>query len=192
MNRASDTREQIIDRATELMTQRGFNGFSYRDISEPLGVKNAAVHYHFPSKTDLVMAVIQDHHDLLRRSTSEFMAYGGPARPQLEGLFEFTRHQCIKGRPVCIAGALAVDYDGFPEEVQRAGARFMKDTMKWLTRVLEVGREQGEFRFEGEPAQKAMTISAALQGGRQLYRLYGEQYLEQLFGQIRRELAIES
>ena len=48
MARTSDTREQIIDRASELMMQRGFNGFSYSDISAPLGVKNAAIHYHFP------------------------------------------------------------------------------------------------------------------------------------------------
>ena len=58
MNGASNTREQIINKAAQLMLQRGLNGFSYRDISEPLGVKNAAIHYHFPSKADLVLALI--------------------------------------------------------------------------------------------------------------------------------------
>jgi len=36
MTTASNTREQIIDKAFQLMLQRGLNGFSYRDISEPL------------------------------------------------------------------------------------------------------------------------------------------------------------
>ena len=89
MNQTTSTRESIIETAHRLLLQRGMNGFSYRDIAEPLGVKNAAVHYHFPSKMDLVEALIRDNHDVLRKSTAEFMAYGGPARPQLEGLFQF-------------------------------------------------------------------------------------------------------
>jgi TetR/AcrR family transcriptional repressor of nem operon len=191
MNNPADTRTQIIDRARDLMMQHGFNGFSYRDISTELGVKNAAIHYHFPSKTDLVLALIEDLHDTLRRSTSEFMAYGGSARAQIEGLFNFTLGQCRAGRPVCMVGALAVDYDEFPEEIKAANNRFMEDTRKWMLRVLEVGREQGEFDFAGDNLDKAISIQAALQGGRQQYRVYGEAYLQRLFTQIRRDLGIK-
>ena len=192
MNQAADTRSRIIDRASELMTQRGFNGFSYSDISQPLGVKNAAIHYHFPSKTDLVRALIEEQHQMLRYSTSHFMAYGGSAREQLEGLFRYTLSQCHRGRPVCIVGALAADYDAFPDDIKEANHSFMKDTGDWLIRVLEVGREQGEFKFEGSAKGKAMSIQAIMQGGRQVYRIYGEKYLERLFAQIRSELGIEA
>lgn len=192
MNATRDTRSKIVDRASELMMQHGFDGFSYRDISTDLGVKNAAVHYHFPSKIDLVKALIEDQHETLRGKTSEFMAYGGSARDQLEGLFCFTMEQCQCGRPVCMVGALAVNYDDFPDEVKKANDRFMRDTRDWMTRVLEVGREQGEFEFRGSPQGKAIGILAAVQGGRQLFRVYGKPYLEQLFGQIRSELGIEA
>ena len=60
MARLSDTREQIMDRAADLLMSHGFNGFSYSDISSYLGVKNAAVHYHFPAKTDLALALIDE------------------------------------------------------------------------------------------------------------------------------------
>ena len=81
MARLSDTRERIIDKAADLLMRHGYNGFSYRDISTHLGVKNAAVHYHFPSKADLGMALVEEYQRILREQTSEFMAYGGPARP---------------------------------------------------------------------------------------------------------------
>jgi len=74
MARISDTREQIMDRAAQLLMSRGFNGFSYRDISTHLGVKNAAVHYHFPAKADLAIALIDEYRKTLRSRTSEFMA----------------------------------------------------------------------------------------------------------------------
>lgn len=191
MNRTADTRSQIIDRASKLMMQRGFNGFSYRDISAPLGVKNAAVHYHFPSKIDLIRALIEENHELLRRKTSAFMAYGGSAREQLEGLFCFTLDECKGGRPVCVVGALAADYDDLPEDIRRANERFTDDLYQWLTRVLEVGREQGEFSFRGDASDKAISIGASMQGGRQLYRVHGEAFLQRLFAQIRTELGIE-
>ena len=79
MIRATDTREQIMDRAAQLLMSRGYKGFSYRDISSHLGVKNAAVHYHFPAKTDLALALIEEYRQVLRKGSAEFMAYGGPA-----------------------------------------------------------------------------------------------------------------
>ena len=191
MAQVSDTRDRIIDKAFQLMLQRGLNGFSYRDISEPLGIKNAAIHYHFPNKMDLIKALIDENQQVLRKRTAEFMAYGGPARPQLEGLFAYTLSQFKCGRPICMVGALAVDYGDLPDAIKQANDQFMKDSHAWLTRVLEVGRAQKEFIYEGEPRIKAMSILATIQGARQLARLHGMNILELLFDQIRLDLGIK-
>jgi TetR/AcrR family transcriptional repressor of nem operon len=191
MTPAGNTREQIIDKAFQLMLQRGLNGFSYRDISEPLGVKNAAIHYHFPNKMDLIKALIDENHQVLRKATSEFMAYGGPALPQLEGLFAFTMNQCHCGRPICMVGALAVDYDDLSDEIKDANDQFMKDSVNWLTKVMETGREQGEFSFEGMARTKALAILATIQGARQMARVHDMEILESMFEQIRIDLGIK-
>lgn len=192
MAQAANTRERIIDQAFELMLQRGLNGFSYRDISKPLGVKNAAIHYHFPTKADLIKALIHENHETLRRNTASFMAYGGEARPQLEGLFAFTLHQCECGRPICMVGALAIDYDDLEDDIKAANNYFMKDSLKWLTKVMEVGRERGEFDFIGDPKFKAMSILAMIQGARQMARIHGTDYLERIFEQVRNDVGISS
>jgi TetR/AcrR family transcriptional repressor of nem operon len=191
MSPSSNTKEQIIDTAYRLLLQRGMNGFSYRDISEPLGVKNAAIHYHFPSKMDLVKSLIEENHQFLRKSTAEFMAYGGPARPQLEGMFSFAMNQCECGRPVCMAGALSVDFEELSEDTKAALDRFMMDTVAWLAKVLETGRDQGEFEFRGGAQSKAISILAMIQGARQLARIHGMKMLDCTFGQIRTDLGIE-
>jgi len=191
MTTASNTREQIIDKAFQLMLQRGLNGFSYRDISEPMGVKNAAIHYHFPTKMDLIAALIDENHQVLKKATSEFMAYGGPARPQLEGLFAFTMNQCQCGRPICMVGALAIDYDDLSEDIKDANDRFLKDSLKWLSKVLETGRKREEFTFEGDAERKSMSILATIQGARQMARVHGMDILESMFDQIRTDLGIK-
>ena len=187
---AANTRDEIINRAFELLLQRGLNGFSYRDISEPLGIKNAAIHYHFPNKMDLIRALVDDNIQTVRRATAEFMAFGGKARPQLESMFEFTAHQCACGRPICLAGALAVDYDELPDEIKKANDQFISYSQKWLSKVLGEGRKQQEFSFVGDPDIKAMSILATIQGARQLARVHGLDILQDLFQQIRLDLGI--
>ncbi len=190
MNRINDTREQIMNRAAELLTSRGFNGFSYRDISTHLGVKNAAVHYHFPAKADLALALVDEYRQLLRKSTSEFMAYGGSALAQMEGFFAFSAKQFCLGRCLCPFGAFSVDYNELPDSVREATAGFMDETIKWMTQVLEVGRQQKEFSFEGEARPRALMILASLQGARQLARINQTDVLEDVIGQLRQELNI--
>lgn len=192
MAQISGTRDKIIDLAHQLLTQRGPNGFSYKDIAQPLGIRNAAVHYHFPSKADLLLALVEENTEMLRNRTWEFMAYGGEARPQLEGLFDFTRKRCAEGQPVCMVGALSVDYNELPETVKQANQQFMLDSQRWLTRVLETGKAQGEFSFGGDAETRAMTLLATVQGARQLVRVEGPDVLERIFAQVRSDLGIES
>jgi AcrR family transcriptional regulator len=190
MVRLNDTREQIMDRAAQLLMSRGFNGFSYRDISAHLGVKNAAIHYHFPTKNDLALALVDDYRKMLRSRTSEFMAYGGSALTQLEGFFAFTTKQCHLGRCICPFGAFSVDFGDLPEDLRKATEKFMDETIMWFSRVMEVGRDEGEFSFTGEARAKALTIIAALQGARQLARIHDIQLLDDVVGQIRLDLGL--
>ena len=192
MVRLSDTREQIMDRAAQLLTSRGFNGFSYRDISSHLGVKNAAIHYHFPAKTDLALALVDEYRKVLRKGTSEFMAYGGSAREQLEGFFAFTTKQCHIGRCICPFGAFSVDYNELPDELQQSTRAFMDETIKWLTTVMEVGRGSGEFKFIGDAGARALIVLTSLQGARQLARIHGIELLEDVVGQVRQDLGLSN
>ena len=41
-------REQLLDHAQILLMTRGYNGFSYRDLSTLVGVKTSSIHYYFP------------------------------------------------------------------------------------------------------------------------------------------------
>ena len=52
------TAARILDVAERLVQVRGFNGFSYADISAEVGITKAALHYHFAGKADLGLALI--------------------------------------------------------------------------------------------------------------------------------------
>jgi len=52
------TRERILDCALKLIDDQGLSGFSIRGLGDKLGVKGMAVYYYFPSKTDIIDALI--------------------------------------------------------------------------------------------------------------------------------------
>src|ERR1700760_3906786 len=57
------TRTRILDVAERLVQTRGFNGFSYADVANELGVTKASLHYHFPGKAELGEALIARYTD---------------------------------------------------------------------------------------------------------------------------------
>jgi len=56
---SGDTRERILTVANELFTEQGYEGTSLREISDRLGITKAALYYHFPSKDDILGALIE-------------------------------------------------------------------------------------------------------------------------------------
>jgi AcrR family transcriptional regulator len=56
---AQDTRERILDIARELFTEHGYDGTSLREIADRLGFTKAALYYHFQSKDEILLALLE-------------------------------------------------------------------------------------------------------------------------------------
>jgi AcrR family transcriptional regulator len=68
--RTTDTREEIRQVALELFATKGFEQTSLREIAERLDVTKAALYYHFPSKDELLVAIVEP----LRADIDAFIA----------------------------------------------------------------------------------------------------------------------
>ncbi|MDA3963508.1 MAG: TetR/AcrR family transcriptional regulator [Planctomycetota bacterium] len=60
MEDTADTRRALLDAATVLFAEQGFDGTSLRNITERAGTNIASVNYHFGSKDGLITAVLTD------------------------------------------------------------------------------------------------------------------------------------
>jgi AcrR family transcriptional regulator len=59
---ASIRREQIIEAAIALFAQQGFDGTSTRQIAGTIGITEGLIFHYFPTKADLLNAVLETRH----------------------------------------------------------------------------------------------------------------------------------
>jgi AcrR family transcriptional regulator len=57
----SSTRHRILQMALTLMSQRGVDGTSMRDLASAAGLNVASLYHYFPSKRELLEAVLVEH-----------------------------------------------------------------------------------------------------------------------------------
>lgn len=187
-NGKPDTRKLILDTAEDLLQQRGFSAFSYHDIADQLGVKNAAIHYHFPSKNDLGVALVQRYRDRFRRWFAEQNAPSASAWDKLEWYLGMTCKYVEQDFKICPGGVLETGFKVLPEEMQVETQALVREALAWFAEVLKEGRERGEMTFSGNPEDKAVLLLGALQGALQIARALGRGAFDQAMTQIRREL----
>ncbi|MEO8610114.1 MAG: TetR/AcrR family transcriptional regulator [Chloroflexota bacterium] len=56
-----DRREQIIDAALQVFSQKGFERTTNKDIADEAGITPGLIYHYFKSKEDLLKAAIEDH-----------------------------------------------------------------------------------------------------------------------------------
>jgi AcrR family transcriptional regulator len=183
-----DTRKTITDLGERLLLNQGFNGFSYADIATSLGIKNAAVHYHFPTKCDLGVEIIRCARQRFDRWGVSRKTQDMPERERLDAFFAIYRYYLTKGGSVCLSGALETDYTTLPAPMQEEAKGLVEDLLAWLEKFLEEGRREKTFVFPGTPRDQAIVVLTVMQGALQMTRVMDKSVFDSAVEQIRRLL----
>jgi TetR/AcrR family transcriptional regulator, transcriptional repressor for nem operon len=145
-------------------------------ISAALGIRKASIHYHYASKTELGIAVLE-------RYTARFDAglkkiAMDPAASSKEMLdFYFKPYLQFARTPdqVCLCGALAGEVLALPAEMRKGVDRFFVAHQQWLVAILKRGVARGEFSLAAPPMKTARLFFGGLQGALLVKRTTGDQ-----------------
>jgi TetR/AcrR family transcriptional repressor of nem operon len=154
---AKSKRDEIVETAEKLIRTAGYNGFSTREVANSVGIKAASVHYHFPSKADLVVAVTE-------RYSNNFLAYlGNPDTLTISPLSHYIsafRQALIVDKKLCLCLVLSTESGGIPDVVNSHSKAFFEKNILWLCQALVASEDISSHQAE----QKAVLITAALEG----------------------------
>ncbi|SAL75972.1 TetR/AcrR family transcriptional regulator [Caballeronia telluris] len=164
-------RDQLLEHARTLLMTRGYNGFSYRDLSTLVGVKTSSIHYYFPSKEDLAFEAVNAYSaDVM--SSIYAIDSSAPADKKLDRYAKVIGRMLGDGDQICLCAMLAADIAALPDKVRQAIQAFYKANENWLAKVLAEGEMQETLQANGQPEAAARALYAAFQGSLLTSRLF--------------------
>ena len=184
---STDTRTQILDTAQELIQRLGVNAMSYHDISVAVGIRKASIHHHFPTKDDLVAALLDRYNSYFLRLVDGIIAMPIGADEKLRrycGLFEATLSSGNHDK-ACLCGMLGAELATLKNPLVERVAAFYRDNEERLAVILNEGCKTGVFEETGDVKAMANLIFSLLEGGILIARADGgiEQY-QAVIGQL--------
>ncbi len=185
MPRLSNPKERIIELALSLLERRGFGGFSYRHLSEALGIKPAAVHYHFPSKADLGVALAADLRRGFEKWAAQTDARLASPRERLDAFFEM-HTRFLRDEVASPFGVLEAEYGSLPDGMRQEVRSLASEIHAWLARTLRQGLDAGEFGFSGNADDQAIVLGATVQGALHMARAFGPGHYHAAIAQLKR------
>jgi len=182
MTNVSSTADDILACARTLIIAGGYNGFSYADVAEVVGIRKPSIHHHFASKVDLVRTLVARYREEAQAGLAALERNIPDAREQLENYVAYWE-RCITDAtaPFCVCALLASELPILPEEVAlevRAHFRFLAS---WLTSVMERGKRKGRLKISGPARVEAEGFMATIHGAMLSARASGD---PKMFGVI--------
>ncbi|WP_413991255.1 TetR/AcrR family transcriptional regulator [Labrys okinawensis] len=175
MSNLSTTSDDILACARSLIVAGGYNGFSYADIADVVGIRKASIHHHFPSKVDLVRTLVARYRHEAEAGMAELERRNSDPLEQLQFYVGYWE-ACIADAtaPFCVCALLAGQLPVLPEEVGMEVRAHFRALSQWLTSVMERGERQGELRLIKTPRAEAEAFMATVHGAMLSARAYGD------------------
>lgn len=160
----SPAAERIVDAAEELVQHLGFNGFSYEDISQKVGIRKPSIHHHFQTKVELVVVMTQRYIYRFQQQLELIEAGVELSTDRLKAYSHLFATTFEKDRRLCVCGMLGAETDALPESIRAEVQKFFRLNTDWLERVIAKGQSAGELRTNQPASNLSALWLGALEG----------------------------
>ncbi|UZX01749.1 TetR/AcrR family transcriptional regulator [Arthrobacter sp. CDRTa11] len=158
--RAKATKVSIVEGAAAVFEEIGYGNTSLSSVAERAGVTKGALYFHFKSKEDLALAVIESQHEVVSREGQRVADLGrGALSTMIMTCGGFGR--LLVEEPIVRAGIrLTLEASAFGQSVTRPYHDWIH-TMELLTRQ---GQTEGDIHESVDAAAFARYLVASFTG----------------------------
>lgn len=161
---ATDTKSALLNSAEHAARTRGFDGFSYADLAQDVGIRKASIHHHFPTKAQLSVALMQRYHDELQSICAKIDVSEATGGARLGALIDRYRDALDGGKSLCLCVAFSTSRDSLPQDVIHQIILFRAMMTTWLNGVFAAGQSDGSILNVGDPQAEAAAALALVEG----------------------------
>jgi TetR/AcrR family transcriptional regulator len=139
--------QELLDAALELFVERGFAATRSEDVAARAGVSKGTLYLYYPSKEELLKAVVRENLGALIREGADLAGGFEGDTPQLLALLMHTWWERIGDTPASgIFKIILTEMGNFPDFARFYMDEVIEPGRALFTRVLQRGIDAGELR----------------------------------------------
>jgi AcrR family transcriptional regulator len=139
--------QELLDAALEVFVEKGFVAARAEEVAARAGVSKGTLYLYYPSKEELLKAVIRRSLTLeIEAAAEQVDAYSGPTATLLLDVFSAWWQRLYDGPASGVFKLMIGEVRGFPEIGEFYVREVIEPGHRVIGRIIERGIERGEFR----------------------------------------------
>ncbi len=162
MKTFTDRQQQIIEAAIELISEKGIQQLTIKNLAKKIGLAEGALYRHFESKVDILLGILTmfkaNKNMALKQmqSSSELDALA-----KLQSLFQ-KRFAQFNANPAIAAVIFSEEIFQNDKQLSEEVFQIMQESQEVIRRVIESGQQAGQMRTDISAKQLSLLITGAL------------------------------
>jgi len=162
---SEQTRQRIIEAATQAFARKGFYGTSISDLAEATDLTKGALYHHFESKDALFYAVLDAVRRAWHQRVLRDVLKSKGALTRLSVLFDNHVAMIAQDEAVCLVmNSLLDEMEGVNLTFVEALHEVYADLAYVITGIVRKGQAAGEIRSDLDAEMIALNVLSALRG----------------------------
>lgn len=161
---ATDRRRQLVEIAMELIAAKGFEGLRFQEVAKQAGINNATLFYHFRSKEELIMGVMQHLLEELQKTPG--LPADRPATAPEELRLEFASvGDLLTKRPKLFVALTELSLRAMRDPALASAVKIRDHFWRQhLSGILRRGIKDGAFRADVDVETAVASVMAQIKG----------------------------
>jgi len=172
MKDLSVRQKQIIDISIKIISERGIQDLTMKNLSGKLGITEPAIYRHFESKQKILIAVLDSFKHQNKLINENIQNEGETAFQHLQRSIEMIIKKFIKN-PAMSAVIFSEEIFQNQSELSELVKNIMNSTITFFTKILENGQKDGSIRTDIGKDELSVIVMGSIRHIVIVWRLSG-------------------
>ena len=157
----TDRQKEIVEAALELITEKGIQGLTIKNLSKKIGISEPAIYRHFDNKIQILISILEFFKDNTEQIFKKELNNNDKAIDKIEHLF--TRHfASFSTTPSLVSVIFAEEiFRNEPMLIEKISEVINKND-QILTAIITEGQNSGELRSDMDAKNLSIVIMGSL------------------------------
>jgi len=157
----SKRQSEIIQKSIEIIAQKGIQGLTIKNLSKEIGISEPAIYRHFESKTEILLALLQNFEEVLSFMRDTLTNAKESSISKIEFMFSKII-EIFSLEPSLISVIFSEEIFKNEKVLKEKIVEIMNSKITTVENIIKEGQENGEIRTDIDNKTLALMVVGSL------------------------------